>query len=60
MDDFNEMMGMEFVYPGSLTGEVKGVCGDCQIEWIEQATDDELLECPQCGEMVEKKSVFFS
>lgn len=57
MGEFFDFWLFDQLFPGQATGEVKGECTECEIEWTEPATDDEFLECPECGCFVEKRSV---
>ena len=58
MDDMTNMWIFEQMFPGELTGRVYCECDDCQISWEQDADeDDDLYECPQCGNWVEGKSV---
>lgn len=56
MTDFMDFWMFEQCFPGSGTGEVKGVCEECGIEWTEEFQDLEYLECPECGALVEPQS----
>jgi hypothetical protein len=53
MDEFELLMMMELLYPGSISGCVELKCGECGESFVANYCEEEVYACACCGAILE-------